>query len=57
MHIYRSALLRFQEDGQAVHEEDGLLAIGPDALGLERVQALGAGHQLASRFAGHPVTH
>ena len=57
MHIYRSALLRFQEDGQAVHEEDGLLAIGPDALGRERVQAVGAWHQLASRFAGHPVTH
>lgn len=57
MHIYRSALLRFTDDGQAVHEEDGLLAIGPDALGRERVQAVGAWHQLASRFAGLPVTH
>ncbi|MFP5485164.1 MAG: amidohydrolase family protein, partial [Gammaproteobacteria bacterium] len=57
MHIYRSALLRFTDDGRAVHEEDGLLAIGPDALGRERVQAVGAWHQLASRFAGHPVTH
>ena len=57
MHIYRSALLRFTDDGRAVHEEDGLLAIGPDALGRERVQAVGAWHQLAPRFAGHPVTH
>ena len=31
MKIYRSALLRFTEDGQAVYDEDGLLAIAPDA--------------------------
>jgi len=57
MHIYRSALLRFSDDGQAIHDEDGLLAIGPDAAGRERVQAAGAWQQLAPQFAGHPVTH
>jgi guanine deaminase len=57
MHIYRSALLRFSEDGQALYDEDGLLAIGPDASGRQRVQATGAWHQLAPQFAGHPVTH
>ena len=57
MHIYRSALLRFSEDDQAIHDEDGLLAIGPDAHGRQRVQAVGAWHALAPQFAGHPVTH
>ena len=57
MHIYRSALLRFSEDGQALYDEDGLLAIGPDAHGRQRVQAAGAWHALAPQFAGHPVTH
>ena len=42
MHIYRSALLRFSEDGQALYDEDGLLAIGPDAQGRQRVLAVGA---------------
>ena len=36
MKIYRSALLRFTEDGQAVYDEDGLLAVAPDASGRER---------------------
>ncbi|HAU56625.1 MAG TPA: guanine deaminase [Comamonadaceae bacterium] len=57
MHIYRSALFRFSEDGQVMYDEDGLLAIGPDAHGRQRVQAAGAWHALAPRFAGHPVTH
>ena len=60
MKIYRSALLRFTEDGQAVYDEDGLLAIGPDpadATGRERVQAAGAWSALSARYAGQPVTH
>ena len=57
MHLYRSALLRFTDDGQAVYEEDGLLAIGPDAHGRQRVQAAGAWQQLSPQFAGQPVTH
>jgi guanine deaminase len=57
MHIYRSALLRFSEEGQALYDEDGLLAIGPDAHGRQRVLAVGAWQQLAPQFAGQPVTH
>jgi guanine deaminase len=57
MHLYRSALLRFTDDGQAVYDEDGLLAIGPDAHGRQRVQAAGAWQQLSPQFAGQPVTH
>jgi guanine deaminase len=57
MHIYRSALLRFSEDGQALYDEDGLLAIGPDAQGRQRVLAVGAWQQLAPQFAGQHVTH
>ena len=57
MHIYRSALLRFSEDGQALYDEDGVLAIGPDAQGRQRVLAVGAWQQLAPQFAGQHVTH
>lgn len=57
MKIYRSALLRFTEDGQAVYDEDGLLAIAPDAMGRARVQAAGAWSALSAQYGGHPVTH
>ncbi|MBO9679338.1 MAG: guanine deaminase [Acidovorax sp.] len=57
MKIYRSALLRFTEDGQAVYDEDGLLAIAPDANGRQRVQAAGAWSALSAQYAGHAVTH
>ena len=39
MKIYRSALLRFADDGQAVYDSDALLAIAPDAAGVQRVVA------------------
>ncbi|MGP1683149.1 MAG: guanine deaminase, partial [Giesbergeria sp.] len=42
MHIYRSALLRFDDQGQALYDEDGLLAIAPDHAGRQRVHAAGA---------------
>ncbi|MFT4243016.1 MAG: guanine deaminase [Acidovorax sp.] len=57
MQIYRSALLRFADDGTALYDEDGLLAVGPDAAGRQRVQAAGAWQALAGRYAGQPVTH
>ena len=31
MPVYRSALLRFADEGRALYDEDGLLAVGPDA--------------------------
>lgn len=59
MQIYRAALLRFADDGRALYDEDGLLAIGPDASGRQRVLAAGAWQALAGQYGhGHgPVTH
>lgn len=57
MHVYRSALLRFADDGSALYDEDGLLAVGADAEGRQRVLAAGAWKALAPRYAHAPVTH
>ncbi|GKS74566.1 guanine deaminase [Acidovorax sp. SUPP950] len=57
MQIYRSGLLRFDDDHSALYEEDGLLAIGPDAQGRQRVQAAGAWNTLAAHYAQWPVVH
>ena len=57
MKCYRAAILRFDADGQAVYEPDGLLAVGPDAAGREVVLAVGDHAALAPRFAGMPVEH
>lgn len=42
MKIYRSALLRFADDGQAVYDSDALLAVAADASGRQRVVAAGS---------------
>ena len=55
--IYRSALLRFAPDGTALYDEDGLLAVGPDAAGRQRVLAAGPWRALAAAHAGQSVTH
>lgn len=55
--VFRAALLRFAADGSALYDEDGLLAIGPDATGRQRVQAAGSWQALAAQYAGQPVTH
>jgi guanine deaminase len=57
MKCYRAAILRFDADGQAIYEPDGLLAVGPDALGRSVVQAVGPHAALAPRFAGMPLEH
>ena len=57
MHIYRSALLRFADDGQALYDEDGLLAVGPDEHGRQRVLAAGAWAVLSHDYSGVPTTH
>ncbi|MGE4241139.1 guanine deaminase [Ramlibacter sp.] len=50
---YRAALLRFDEDtGAAIHDEDGLLVIGPDANGRKVVRAAGAYATLARNYPG-----
>ena len=56
MHFYRAALLRFADDGRALYDEDGLLAVGPDANGRQRVLAAGAWRDLAAQYAPAPVT-
>jgi len=54
MHIYRSSLLRFAEDGRALYDEDGLLAVQPGADGRERVVAAGSWQALAPQYAAQP---
>ncbi len=57
MQVFRSALLRFDSLGAAVYDEDGLLAIAPDADGVQRVKAVGSWSALAKDFADHAITH
>jgi guanine deaminase len=61
MQAYRAAILRFDpacEPAQAaLYEEDGLLVVGPNAQGVQVVQAVGAWRDLASRYADLPVQH
>lgn len=57
MDIYRSGLLRFTPQGQALYDEDGLLAVARGTDGRARVQASGSWAQLAPQFAGLPVQH
>lgn len=55
MKAYRAALLRFDDDGQPLYDSDGLLVIGPDAIGRRVVRAAGAHDALIHRFAGVAV--
>ncbi len=59
MKAYRASLLWFapQNDSpaQALFEEDGLLVIGPDARGMQVVQAVGSWHELSTRYPDVPV--
>ncbi|TNF53226.1 MAG: guanine deaminase [Burkholderiales bacterium] len=55
MKAYRGALLRFNEQQQAVYDNDGLLVVGPDAQGRTVVRAVGDHGSLIDRFAGVAV--
>ncbi len=63
MKAYRAALLWFAAEdtqntsAQACYEEDGLLVVGPNALGRPVVQAIGAYRSVAPLFAQVPVEH
>jgi guanine deaminase len=61
MQAYRAAILRFDPSRgshhAAVYDADGLLVVGPDAQGRQRVLAVGAWHDLAPLYPGVPVTH
>ena len=56
MHLYRSALLRFADDGRALYDEDGLLATAPDARGVQRIVAAGPWSALAAGYANNGAT-
>ncbi|MDA7415288.1 guanine deaminase [Xenophilus arseniciresistens] len=54
---YRASLLRFDDEGQALYEQDGLLVTGPDARGRERVLDAGSHAALAASHADAQLTH
>jgi len=54
---FRAAILRFDSDGGAVYEQDGLLVVGPDARGRSVVRAVGDWRSLAPEHSGVPVEH
>ena len=61
MKAYRASLLWFAQhhEGppQALYEEDGLLLVGPNAAGLQVVQAIGSWRELYAQCAQVPVEH
>lgn len=61
MKFYRASLLWFapysEGPARARFEEDGLLVVGPNALGRQVVQAVGAWRELADRYPGVAVQH
>jgi guanine deaminase len=57
MKAYRAAILYFTGPAQATYEADGLLVVGPDAEGRQRVEAVGSYQALAPRFADVPTEH
>ena len=54
---YRAALLRFDDHGRPLYEEDGLLVVAPDALGRQRVLDAGSHVTVAPRHPDAAVTH
>jgi guanine deaminase len=57
MKAYRAAILRFADDQTALYEEDGLLVVGPNALGTWVVQAVGPYRTLGPKYPGLTVEH
>ena len=61
MKAYRAAILRFATDREprhaAIYDEDGLLVVGPNAQGLQVVQAVGPYRELHARYPDLVVTH
>ena len=57
MKAYRAAILRFDAQGQAMFDKDGLLVVGSDGSGTERVLAVGAHDALIDRYAQVPLEH
>ena len=61
MKAYRASLLYFSGPNpsadHAVFEQDGLLVVGPDAVGRQVVRAIGDYRQVVSRYPGLAVEH
>lgn len=61
MKAYRASLLWFaphsEGPARALFEEDGLLVVGPDAQGVQVVQAIGPWRTVAPQFPGVAVEH
>jgi guanine deaminase len=61
MKAYRASLLWFAPHSEgpvrALFEEDGLLVVGPNAVGVQVVQAIGAWRDLAGQYPGLAVEH
>ncbi len=57
MQAYRASILRFDVAGRAVFDEDGMLVVGPDASGRQRVVDVGGYAGVAARHAQASVTH
>ena len=61
MKAYRAGLLRFDTqrapDQSAIFDSDGLLLVGPNAAGVQVVQAAGSYQALQHRLAGVAVQH
>ncbi|AMM23626.1 guanine deaminase [Variovorax sp. PAMC 28711] len=53
---YRAALLRFDPEGRALYDEDGLLVVGPDTEGRQRVIDAGSHAAVAPHHVDVAVT-
>ena len=54
---YRASLLRFDDAGLPVFDEDGLLVVAPDGAGRQRVLDAGSHAAVSPRHADAEVTH
>jgi guanine deaminase len=54
---YRASLLRFDDAGRPLFDEDGLLVVAPDATGRQRVLDAGAHAAVAPKHPDATVTH
>jgi len=54
---YRASLLRFDDHGLPLFDEDGLLVVGPDVQGRQRVLDAGSYSAVAPRHLDVTVTH
>ena len=54
---YRASLLRFDDAGLPVFDEDGLLVVGPDVSGRQRVLDAGSHAAVSPRHPDAAVTH